>query len=258
MTQRSTFALERALSIDPNLEFAASQLSNMEADTGKTAEAYRRAKAMIESRPQSAQAHFAMSYVLRYAGMMREAAVECENANRLDPGNYFFRSCGQVFMVLNDMNRARAFLALDQGSEWSRGAEVTGLLREGRISEALTQINGLAENSFFRPQLLRACYQTPPSHDLNQIVATHERELIAYPDPEPRYNFGMLLANCGQVESAFRLVRSAIRNNYCVYEALQLDPLAAKLRSNPQYPALLADAKQCQDQFLADRERPAK
>jgi serine/threonine protein kinase/tetratricopeptide (TPR) repeat protein len=258
MTQRSTFALERALSLDPNLEFAASQLSNMEADTGKIADAYRRAKAMIESRPQSAQAHFAMSYVLRYAGMMRESAAECDNANRLDPGNYFFRSCGQVFMVLGDMKRARAFLALDQGSEWSRGAEVTALLREGRIPEALSQMNSLADDSFFRPRMLRACYQTPAPPDLSQIVSTNERELLAYPDPEPRYNFGMILANCGQVDAAFRLVRSAIRSNYCVYEALQIDPLAARLRSNPQYAALIADAKQCQDRFLAERERPAQ
>ena len=258
MTQRSTFALERALTLDPNLEFAASQLSNMEADTGKTADAYRRAKAMVENRPQSAQAHFALSYVLRYAGMMREAGAECDNANRLDPGNYFFRSCGQVFMVLGDMKRARAYLALDQGSEWSRGAEVTALLREGRIPEALAQLNSLAEGSFFRPKLLRSCYETPQAPDLNQIVATNERELLAYPDPEPRYNFGMLLGNCGQVESALRLVHSAIRNNYCVYEALQVDPVAAKLRSNPQYPALLAEAKQCQDRFIAERGRPVQ
>jgi len=106
--------------------------------------------------------------------------------------------------------------------------------------------------------LLRACYQTPQAPDLNQIVATNERELLAYPDPEPRYNFGMLLGNCGQVESALRLVHSAIRNNYCVYEALQVDPVAAKLRSNPQYPALLAEAKQCQDRFIAERGRPVQ
>ena len=42
-------------------------------------------------------AHFALSYVLRYAGMLEESARECETALSLDSGNYQFRSCAITF-----------------------------------------------------------------------------------------------------------------------------------------------------------------
>jgi len=50
-----------------------------------------------------------------------------------------------------------------------------------------------------------------------------------------------------------RLLKSSIAGNYCIYVALQKDPMLASLRSSPEYPQLLAAAKKCQDNFLAER-----
>jgi len=94
---RTLPALRRALSLDPNLEDAAQQIVSLDTDAGKLAQAYKEAKAMVENRPQSGFAHFTLSYVLRYAGLFKESAQECDTAARLDPGNYQFRSCASVF-----------------------------------------------------------------------------------------------------------------------------------------------------------------
>jgi hypothetical protein len=68
----------------------------------------------------------------------------------------------------------------------------------------------------------------------------------------------MVLLLCGKADVSLRLLRSAMQSNYCLAQVLQHDPLAAHLRANPQYPTLLAEAKQCQDRFLAERDRLPK
>src|SRR5207253_9248353 len=96
MFQRSQSAYERALALDPNLVLAAGQLTTSRADSGDLVGAYRQAQALLKSRPDSGHAHFTISYVLRYAGLLNESVRECETALRLDPGNYQFRSCAKI------------------------------------------------------------------------------------------------------------------------------------------------------------------
>ena len=44
---------------------------------------------------------------------------------------------------------------------------------------------------------------------------------------------------------ALRALKATISGNYCAYEALQKDSALASLRNTPEYPQLLAAAKQC-------------
>src|SRR5215472_9611833 len=148
---RTIPTLRRALALDPNLEDAAAQIVSLDADAGKLPQAYQEAKAMVEKRPQSGMAHFTLSYVLRYASLIKEAAGECDTAVRLDPGNFQFRSCAGVFMRISQLDRAEEFLKLDAGSEWANNVEATILLRRGKTREALQQLSQIPASSFFHP-----------------------------------------------------------------------------------------------------------
>jgi hypothetical protein len=88
----------------------------------------------------------------------------------------------------------------------------------------------------------------------------HQREALwlANPAPENRYMVAADMAPCGQKELALRALKTVVEGNYCAYEALQKDPDLASLRSSPEYPQLLAEAKQCQDKFLAERSQAGK
>jgi hypothetical protein len=88
-------------------------------------------------------------------------------------------------------------------------------------------------------------------------VAAHELEpkLFSNPDSENRFIFASDLAFCGQNDGAVRLIKSSIEGNYCAYQALQSDPLLATIHGMSEFPQLLAAAKQCQDNFLAGRDR---
>jgi TolB-like protein/predicted Ser/Thr protein kinase len=253
---RTTPALRRALALDPNLEDAEQQIVSLDADAGKLAQAYREAKAMVEKRPQNGFAHFTLSYVLRYAGLAKEAAAECDTALRLDPGNYQFRSCEPVFVNLGQFARARDFLQLDAGSEWSNNVEAQLLLREGKTEEALELMRKLPSSSFFHTRAVEACYSAPRPAGSDQLLAATAKEIFTYKDPEPRYSSAILYNACLGNEFTARMLKSAIDGGYCAYDYLQMDPLAAEFRKSPEYPALLTQAKQCQDKFLAERDRP--
>jgi serine/threonine protein kinase len=255
---RTEPALRRALALDPNLEDAAQQIVSLDADAGKLPLAYQEAKAMVDKRPQSGFAHFTLSYVLRYAGLMRDAAHECSEAIRLDSGNYQFRSCANVFFSLGQYDRGRAFLKLDAGSEWSNNVEVHALLREGKSQEAVEQLRRLPDSSFFHTRALIACYSTPRPLDAEQLWAEAEKNALAFHDPEPKFAVAVNYSACRGSAFTARLLRAGIAGGFCAYENLQTDALLADFRKSPEYPAVLAQAKQCQDQFLANRDRPQK
>src|ERR1700690_2527230 len=64
MLRRSDSAFERASALDPNLISAAGGLITNQMDRGNIGRAYAQASALVGRRPESASAHFVLSYVL--------------------------------------------------------------------------------------------------------------------------------------------------------------------------------------------------
>ena len=245
MFQHSAAALERALALDPNLVGAAAQLIVNRVDRGELVRAYDEATALVKRRPESASAHFTLSYVLRYAGMLEESARQCDTAVTLTPGSYQFRSCAWAFMELGRFDRAHDFIQFDAGSEWAAYATPSLLLREGRLAEAREAVKRMPTTPHYHRDLLQACLQGSPS-DVD-AMATKTLTTPNDPDPELIYYVGTILAFCGKKDAATHLLKTAIESNYCSYSQLQLDPLIAKLRPTPVFNQLLTAAHTCQE-----------
>jgi hypothetical protein len=75
--------------------------------------------------------------------------------------------------------------------------------------------------------------------------------------PRPRYVNAGYFAVCGQKDIAVRLIKDAIAGHYCPYTDLQNDAMLASLRGTPEFAELLSGAKQCRDDFLAERSQTA-
>lgn len=103
--------------------------------------------------------------------------------------------------------------------------------------------------------LLQACLDPQQTSHLNGAAQKIEAIALAGDDPEPRYWVGTLLSYCGQKDAAVRLLRSAIEHNYCAYSALRTDPLLAKFRGTPEFREVQSAAKECQKEFLAQRDQ---
>ncbi len=252
MFERSTAAHERALALDPDYSDAAGMLITNRVETGDLARAYKDAKALVARHPENAMAHFALSYVLRYGGMLEEAAQECDKAVSLDPGNYQFRSCSLVLDELGNSERAMAFLRLDPGSAWVTGNLPLHFARAGKIDDARESARKASPNDPFRGAMI-ACFDQPSSAEAEQQVRAATPSYFADPDPENRYWDATLMIACGKRDVAVRLLKSAIAGHYCAYTALQTDPLLAPLRGTPDFAPLLSAAKECQDHFLSER-----
>src|SRR5271165_6668806 len=210
MFKRSNSAYERALALDPNLPLAASQLITNRAERGELIDSYAEAAALVKRRPESVSAHFALAYVLRYAGLLTESASECNTALALDPGNNSLRSCAWAFLYLGQLQKAIEFVQLDRGTEWAARIMPFIFLAQGRLPEARDSVDKMSSNPVFGRDLLQACLDPRRPSTLPSIVQMFESVSLAWPDPERRFSNGNLLAYCGQKESALRVLKSAV------------------------------------------------
>ena len=252
-TDRSYAALQRALALDPNLLSAEQQIVLQDTEGGNLVQAYRSAKAMVEKHPESGNAHFGLSYVLRYASAIKEAQQECETALRLDPGNYQFRSCATVFMRADEVKLAQDFLNLDPGSEWSNNITAHILFSQGKIAEAAAHLHQLPDSKFFHTRALEACFTTPHPANFAQLMDEVRTALPLERDSEPRYGLSAMMSRCLGNQFTAKMISEAIKGGFCSYEFLEGDPALAEFRASPEYPAVRAQAKQCYDKFLDAR-----
>ncbi|MGA8539172.1 MAG: protein kinase [Terriglobales bacterium] len=251
MFQRSNKACERAVALDPNRVTAARQLIANHVERGELGKAYEAAQALVKRRPESAEAHFAIAYVYRYAGMLQQSTNECNTALALDPGNYVFRSCAWAFMELGKTERARDFVRLDAGSEWAAYVTPSLLIREGKIEQAREATKRMPTNPRYHRDLVEAVLQLRPAADLDRMAQEAETNPPSEPDPETWYYQGSLFAYAGKKQAALHLLQSAVEQNYCAHENLLSDPLLAKLRTDTAFDKVLTAAGRCQEAVQA-------
>jgi len=251
--RRSREAYERALSLDPNYSIAAGNLTIDQVESGELSDAYVRAADLVRRRPESADAHFTLGYVSRYAGLLDESARECDAALAADPRNRDFRSCYITFMQLGRYDHARDFIRLDAGSDWSASAEADLLLREGRYDPAIDKAKGRDASGRDLWPLLQ---KSRPRAERDHLAGRLEGEFLATRDPEPKYYGAALLAVAGYPEAALRLLGKAVEGNYLCFSAMDNDPLFDSIRKDPLFATIRAEALRKQKAFLERRARP--
>jgi eukaryotic-like serine/threonine-protein kinase len=247
---RSNAALERAKTLDPNLVSAVVTLATNWVERGELEKAYTEVAQLLKRRPEYGYAHFALSYVLRYAGLLSESQHECDMALALDPGDYRFRSCSMAFFLDGQYPRGMEYLALDAGSHWSKRAEVTSLLRQGKNVEALEKARTIADDA--RTRLAEACLQKRPPSEIDELSKVLHGS-FAPSDPEVRYTTAEVEALCGRNQIALALLRQSVQDGFCSYPALDSDPLLASLRHTAEFQEIRSAGIDCQKKFLAYR-----
>jgi TolB-like protein len=243
---KAAAAAERALALDPNLSEAMQQLIVVAAESGNLAEADRKAREFLRRRPQDPHAHFSVSYVLRYGGLLEDAARECDAAHALDPRSRDFRSCAVVYIQLGKYDRAREYLRLDAGSQWVKVREAEILVREGKSAAAAALLPAGG-----RRAILLGGSGTKADRD--RAAAEIEAANSAIPDPESPYIVGGILASAGYPQAALRLLRRAVEGNYLCVPAMDNDPLLDSVRKDPEFAAIRAEAMRRQKEFIAQR-----
>jgi TolB-like protein len=247
--RRAWNALDRALELDPDLEEAASLGVVMYTEQHDLGPAWRQAAELLARSPNSPEYHFAMSYVLRYAGLHEEAQAHCSRALELDPTFSGWRSCAASFSATGDQERARQFADLDPGSEFHDRVLALILFREGKVDAGLA-LPGLRDNP--STEMLQAHLD---GDDARSTSAAREtlRFTEELDDPEARFTMGSLIAFAGHPDLAMEVLLPAVRAGFCAVVQVDDDPLLASIRSHPKFDELRGEAVRCRDEFLAYR-----
>jgi TolB-like protein len=255
--ERSEAAARHAVELDPDLAGGVEQLIVLQIERrGELTTAYQEAEDLLRRRPDRARSHFAVSYPLRYAGLLDQAARECDAALALDANDRGLRSCGITFERLGKYDRAMDFYQLDAGSEWSENNIADLLVEQGKLEEALTKKQRLTPAHTFDKGLLEACIEHRPAAEIRTLSQKLASDTLAVPDSEAGYYAAGFLSFCGERELALRLLQAAVEKHYCSYPAMDNDPFFANIRSDPQFAAIRSAGIACQKDFLAHRGNP--
>jgi hypothetical protein len=238
----------RAVAVDPSNVSRVVARAVTDAERGELAQGYREAEAMVRRYPDSVSAQFSLSYVLRYAGLLEEAAVHCDAAFLLDATA--MRSCAVVFILSGNHQRAMDYIRVDRDSEWVNAITLDSLLRQGKEREAL-EIAPEHAPQWAGFDVLLARLRHRPAEE----IAALARKVPFNDDPEENYFAAAHLAYSGQTEAALQMLKRAIEGNYCSYPAIDSDPFLASLRATTDFPKIRAAAMACQRNFLAQTGR---
>ncbi|HVQ14961.1 MAG TPA: protein kinase, partial [Vicinamibacterales bacterium] len=253
--RRSEAAARQALALDSNYMSAAVRLLILNVEAGRLQDGYDGASQLVAQHPDNAEAHFALSYVLRYGGLLEESARECEQAVSRDPTNPLLRSCDAPLMLLGRYDRALDYVRLDSGSDWTMVNARLIYQRMGRRADARQQhaglppeyLRGVAPDMFYG--LLSRCLAGDPPDKQERVTDDDVRTFMRVrEDPEPLYFWASDLAYCGHTKAAIQLLRESIRRNLCA-TAIETDPMFATIRHSPEYGELLAAAQACRARF---------
>jgi TolB-like protein len=245
---RAKAADEKAVSLDPNLTEPAGNLIVLAVEAGNLVEADAKAWELLQRRPDDSRALFTLSYVLRYAGLLDEAAKRCEAARARDPRDSGLRSCSLVYVFLGDYDRALDYTRLDAGSAWAKSVEAQVRVHQRRTADAVAAVQNGAN-----PDILAMVTSAGSAAEREAGMARAEASALHDPDPENRYFFAILSANAGRREPALRLLRAAVDGNYLLHEGMDRDPVFASIREDPEFAAIRAESVRRQKEFLAKR-----
>ncbi len=250
---KASEAYERQRELDPNAPPISTTLRTEQGDLNG---AYDQAADFLRRRPDSSMAHFWMSYVLRYAGLLDEAGSQCDAAHALDPGFSVLRSCATTFGLAGHYDHAEEYIKVDEGSGFAALSRMEIALRTRDKTAALAEANKTAQLGYrnVNAELVRVYLSHPSGADLDKAVAEVEADPVSARDPELMYRNAEALAFCGQSEAALRQLSKAIKGNYCSYPAMDNDPLFDSLRQRSEFAELRQSGIECQINFLNHRK----
>ncbi|MCH7681962.1 tetratricopeptide repeat protein, partial [candidate division KSB1 bacterium] len=240
-------AYQRALSLNNELLTTLWYLSALYTETDRAEKGVELARKMLTINPHNAQAHFALGYVYRYAGMLEESEKEYDRALAIDPGNRRFRSAGITYDCLGKYEKAIQACNLDKGSSFALVTIARIFYRQGKMQKAIATCNtlltqeqaGVSTFSFFSTAI-RALAE---SETETARTAMTELEQAHPADAEIWFLIAEIYGLIGDPVSTARTLEEAVNRGYFNYPWMVSDSFFDRVRSAPEFQRVLEMAK---------------
>lgn len=237
--QRAEQALNRALTLNPDLSIAHYILALMEVDSGRAVAAMVR---LLAQASQSADPDLfaGLCYACRYCGLLEASVAAHEHARRLDP--QAATSVNNTYFLLRDYERVLA--TGDKGNPY---LEVVSLAELGRRDEALALMKLVGPTAPPRMrEFVGATIALFEGRGLDAEMLAHiDREFFhLVTDPEGLFFASRHLARMGEIEIALREIARTVDFGYFPYPAFRVDSWLDNLRGLDAFEAAMGRAQQ--------------
>jgi tetratricopeptide (TPR) repeat protein len=242
--QRAEDAFRRALALNPRLSLAHKFYANLEADTGHADRAMVRLLGEASRHGNDPELFAGLVHACRYGGLMEQSLAAHAEARRLDPNVQ--TGFEQTLLMIGDIDRLAAteVPAVIAGAD--DGIRVMGLGMAGRRDEARARLLAMKERTQiptfqqWTDQLM--AWLDRRREDLH-FESTTLGELKISTDPEAIFIEGWMFCDIGDYELGLDYLQRAVANGYFASTTLSNSRQFDKLRDQPPFKKLLADAE---------------
>ena len=252
--ERSENALLKALSLNSEHMGALGNLAMRYTETDRIMEAVELTKQILEINPNSAEAHFSLGYIYRYAGMNDEAIREMEKAIALDSKNQVFRTIMITYLSAGKYEKAIEAGRLFEESAFIVEHQGLALFKLGKNAESVECFNRViildpdaGETIFTRSA--KAFIEGNPEEALSYAIKFEQFQIA---DAEGWYFKSFLYGMIGDKEGCIRCLREAVDSGFFNYPLMSTDSNLDPAREDPEFQELLQKAK---EKHLAFKER---
>jgi eukaryotic-like serine/threonine-protein kinase len=249
-------AYEKAIALNPALVEPRIYMANLLTDTGRVEQAVPLLRSALQTSPNNADAHWELGYAYRFGGMLQESVAECEQARQNNPQVKINSSALNSYLYLGEYEKFMQSLPLNDS--------IYILFYHG-FGEYYLNNHEQAARDFDRafemePSLLPANVGKALSYSIKHDDArglkilhqTEDRiEEQGVSDAEGIYKVAQAYAVLGDKVSALHMLRHSIGGGFFCYPYFVRDPLLQNLRDEPEFQALMSQARQRHEQFKA-------
>lgn len=249
-------AYERALKLDPGLIEPRVYMANLFTDTGLVEQSVPLLRRALEESPNDAEAHWELGYAYRFAGMLDESLAEALKARSIDPSVKLTSSALNTWLYLGDYEEFLASLP-DVNRVYILFYKGFGEYYLNHRDAALGYFNRAwqLDPTLLQAQLGKALSWAILQQPEQGVALLHQTEArvieSGVTDPEGLYKIAQAYAVLGAKRDALHMFEHAIGGGFFCYPYFKTDPLLRNIRSEPEFAALLEQARQRHDRFRA-------
>jgi len=237
---------QKALSINPELPGALSNLAFFYTETNRINEAMEIVNKLLEINPDNADTHFTLGYIFRYAGINEEAKREMELAITMDPHNIRFRTISGTYFGLNESEKG-----LDIIKKYEEGPFTTSWngrlyfqLKRFKLSAKYFEQSISEDPDGLRAYVARAHLAFINGDIKEGLYAVHQLEQTNIVDAEATYYAASFYGLLGDKTRCIQALSKAVDGGYFNYQFIEHNDFFDSVRSEVSYQEILAKAKQ--------------